>query len=430
MIPATQAMGGQLIERRLSNGLRVVLLSQPGATTVAVHTWLDTGSASEKPHATGVAHLLEHLMFKGTKTRPAGRLDAFLESHGASANAATWMDWTVFHQVVLPEQVTEVLAFEADRLVGLAWHEAEFQAELEVVRNERREQVDDQPDGRSSELLYALAYGQAPYGHPTIGHAADLRAMKMRTVQAHYRAHYAPNRATIVLVGAVSPSMLDTVERAYGHLKPSAGAPKPARVALPQLSGQRATVMTEGEVDRVHIGWRTVSVEHADHAPLTVLVEILANADSTRLTDGLTRQGKLASSVSMEQTMTRREGMAELQIEALPGIDAAKVADAVDALITRLLDSQPVTTEEVEAAQRRLLLRHYETLATADGCAELLGLFAVIGGGAQQAERWMKSVEAVTAQDVQRTAKRWLTRQHQVTVLARARKRVQMQGRR
>lgn len=128
--------------------------------------------------------------------------------------------------------------------------------------------------------------------------------------------------------------------------------------------------------------------------------------------------------------MTRREGMAELQIEALPGIDAAKVADAVDALITRLLDSQPVTTEEVEAAQRRLLLRHYETLATADGCAELLGLFAVIGGGAQQAQRWMKSVEAVTARDVQRTAKRWLTRQHQVTVLARARKRVEMQGRR
>nr|MBP47473.1 hypothetical protein [Myxococcales bacterium] len=399
---AQPSWGTNLIERKLSNGLRVVILPQPSATTVAIHTWFDSGSALDPPNATGVAHLLEHLMFKSTKTRHSGQFDSFLESHGSHANAATWLDWTVFHQVVLPQQVTEVLRFEADRMQGLAWRPDEFDTELEVVRNERREQVEDQPDGRSSELLYALAYGKDSYGHPTIGHAADLKSMRQSALRDHYRRHYGPNRAVVVMVGAISQGIMETIEALYGEMKSSPPAPERGATKLPALGGRRVKVTTKGQSDRLHMGWRSVAVTHADHPELTVLAEVLANAESARLTEALTRTRKLASVVSLHQTMTQRTGLFELQIDALPGVSAESVADVVERMIDDLLKQQAVTDVEVKAAQRRLLARRYNTLASADGCAELLGMFSIIAGSAHGAQRWISAIETVTAVDVQR----------------------------
>lgn len=407
---------------QLTNGLRVALAPDPAVKTVAVHTWVRVGSADERPGKTGLAHLFEHLMFKSTRNHRAGVLDRTLEQWGASANAATWLDWTYYHETVPAAHLAETLALEADRLVHLDLTKAAFASELDVVQEERREAVESDADGQLDEAVYAAAYGAHPYGHPTIGFAADLQALTLEDAQRFYATHYTASNATLVLVGAVEPAQtLRAVAAAYGPL-PTRPVPEREKLPAVALGAVQKRLSIDAEADRLVLAWRTLPGDDPDHPGLLLLTEILCNADSARLTRYFVFEAALATSCQASLTDLRGPGLLELRLHLRPGVKAASVLPKLRAEVAALIAERPPTEAELAAAKNRLRAQQYRELLSVDGRAESLGQALINWQDPDAVDRWFRRAAEVRVADLQRLARSFLTTDREVVVLAEAAK--------
>src|ERR1700677_2752552 len=206
----------------LENGLTILLLRDQSAPVAAYHTWFNVGSRHEKAGKTGLAHLFEHLMFNETESFKAGEFDKKLEESGAESNAATWVDWTYYHESVPKDRLPLVIKLESDRMHNLVLRDAQVTSEKEVVANERRYRVDDDVEGAASEVLYKTAFTKHPYHWPTIGWLPDILGFTPAHCERFYKTYYAPNNAVIVVVGDVrEETVLREVRDAYGPLASS-----------------------------------------------------------------------------------------------------------------------------------------------------------------------------------------------------------------
>ncbi len=392
---------------RLANGLTVLIAPDPAAPLVAVHTWVRVGSADEVVGKTGLAHLLEHLMFKATRQHAAGVFDRTLEQMGASANAATWLDWTYYHESVPPQHLATVLELEADRLQHLDLTPVGCRSELEVVRNERRETLDDDPDGRMAVALYQAAYGTHPYGHPVIGESADLGAIQRSDIEAFYRAYYLPQRAGLILTGAVDPSVaLPLLIKQYGGWSGTSTAQQTVLPKVSQPPGQ-VELPIEASAERLAVAWRVPAGDHRDHAALAILVEVLANAESARWSRTLVHEVRLADAVDMHLSETRGPGLLELHVILQPGKKSADALAEVDRLLADL-HAHPPTEAEVRGAKNRLRMAYFREMTGVDGRAEALGINWATFGDPGRAQSWWQAVAEVAVADVGRVADTWL----------------------
>ncbi len=214
------AFGGETLHRwRLANGLTVLVLVDAIAPVATYQTWFKVGSRHERPGKTGLAHLFEHLMFNETENLPAGTFDKKLEENGAETNAATWVDWTYYYESLPADRIKLAVKLEAERMARLVLREPQVKSEKEVVANERRYRVDDDVEGSANELLYKTAFTRHPYGWPTIGWMEDIQGFSPEDCVAFYRTYYAPNNATVVVVGDVRErDLLAAIVREYGPL--------------------------------------------------------------------------------------------------------------------------------------------------------------------------------------------------------------------
>ncbi len=404
-----QAFGPGFVQHwQLPNGLQIAIAADADAPLVAVHTWVRVGSAYETAGKTGLAHLMEHLMFKATRTRAGGVFDRVLEQVGASANAATFLDWTYYHETVPPPHLATVLEMEADRMVNLDLTAAAFKAELEVVKNERREHVENDADGLLDEALADAAFAGHPYGHPVIGTAADLEKLNLQDVQGFYRQHYGPSRAMLVLVGAVDAQVaLEAIAKFYGPIAANSKA-----IAAPHGKAAADTVhrvvSVEGQASRLLVAWRTVPGDHTDAAALQVLAETLFNADSARIQRALLYDAKVAAHVSGHVSDAQLGNLFDVRMAMLPGKTAHDGLAALDAATLALLSDKPLTDDEVAAAKNRLKMQHYRELTGVDGRAEALGhAWATFGSLGHHAKVW-QAVAQTSAADVRRVAKTYL----------------------
>mgnify|MGYP006383810249 CR=1 FL=1 len=235
----TTAFGPALsVERfRFGNGLELLLCEDHSAPVVAYHTWYRVGSRHERPGKTGLAHLFEHLMFNETERLGPGEFDRKLEEAGAESNAATWLDWTQYNIAVPKQQLPLVVTLEAERMSRLLLKDPQVTSEKEVVANERRYRVEDDVEGAVSETLWSTAFQSHAYQWPTIGWMADIEAFTTEDCQDFYRTYYAPNNASIVVVGDVTEAaLLAKVQKAYGHLAPSTMPLEDVRPEPPQTA--------------------------------------------------------------------------------------------------------------------------------------------------------------------------------------------------
>src|SRR5579884_839742 len=238
------AFGGETLHRwRLGNGLTVLVLVDTSAPTVAYHTWFAVGSRHERPGKTGLAHLFEHLMFGETENLRAGVFDRKLEEAGAETNAATWVDWTYYHELLPADRVKLAVKLEAERMQRLVLREPQVASEKEVVANERRYRVDDDVEGSANELLYRTAFSRHPYGWPTIGWMEDIQGFTPEDCVGFYRTYYAPNNATVVVVGDVRErDLLLAIRDAYGGIPAQAIPPEDVFPEPPQLETRDVSV--------------------------------------------------------------------------------------------------------------------------------------------------------------------------------------------
>jgi zinc protease len=406
----------RLLRFRLGNGLELLLLVDRSAPVVSYHTWYRVGSRDEAPGKTGLAHMLEHLMFGATEAHPLGELDRLCEQAGAEANAATWTDWTYYYENLPREALPLAIELESDRMTGLTLHAPEFESEREVVENERRYRVDDDVEGSAGEALYGLAYRRHPYRWPTIGFLDDIRGYRLADVQRFYRRWYAPNNAAVVIAGDFDPEeALGLVQARYGGLAPSR---LPSR-ALPEEPRQRrerrASLRKPASTEKVQVGYRAPSLTDPDYAALTVLSEILLGGRSSRVQQRLVHELELCNEARGGIAPFAEPGLFDVWLSMREGKKAASGLTAFDAELERARREE-VRPEELEKAQNRLELSFLHGMETAGGKAEQIGFYRSVAGDPGAVFAQLEAYRAVDAGRVLDVARRYLGRERRSVV--------------
>ncbi len=430
-LPAAE-VGFRLVEKRpfpgdltlyeygLDNGLRLMVVPDHSAPVVAYQTWFDVGSSDEELGHTGLAHLFEHMMFKATDAYEDGAYMGTLDALGASGlNAWTWLDETVYVQSVPVDALPTLAQLESARMTCLILDQEKLDKEREVVINERRLRVDNDPDGAMSELLHETAFDAHRYGWPTVGWQADLEAMSVEDCVSFYERWYAPNNALIVIVGDVEPGDAAALIHAqYGDLAPSELPARTDDVEPPQTAPRRAETTLPVAADRISVAYKAPAGEHEDAEALEVLDAILTSGRSARLKRALEDTG-LASSVSSSLAGLQQPYLWTFDASGREGVTAEQLEEVLTAELARIR-TDGVTDAEVERAARQVLVSSWSRLDAASGKASLIGWAQTATGS------WMRGVDSlarygqVTADDVERVAATLLDPNRSTTVVGRA----------
>jgi zinc protease len=374
-LDGTAQFGGLTAARfRLDNGLTILLMPDDRAPVFAYQTWFKVGSKDENPERTGIAHLFEHLMFKGTKNRAAGELDREMEKRGSQTNAATWVDWTYYHEALAArgDNLATVVDFEVDRMVNLVLDEKTFRSELEVVKNERRLSVDDSVAGTLMEKLFELAYTAHSYRWPTIGAMQHLEASTIPELERFYKTFYAPNNAIVVVVGALDPGdTLALLAKRYGALAAQPVARTPRTPEPPQRERRRASLELPVVAPQLILGYHAPAQRDPSFPALEILADALTSGDSARLYRKLVVEEEVATEVDGFASPFAEPGLFELFITVRPDADPAAVVDTVQRELDRTAEG--LAPRELNKAKNALELGWLDSLKDAEGCAEALG---------------------------------------------------------
>ncbi len=403
---------------RLANGLSLITALDKRAPIVALQTWFRVGSRHERPGATGMAHLFEHLMFGQTESLPPGEFDRLVERTGGESNAATWVDWTYYRLSLPARDLPLGIRLEAERMQHLVLETGPVESERDVVTNERRERVEDDVDGWLDEQLMAHAFTLHPYRWPTIGWMEDIRALSLTDIRAFYRTWYAPNNAVIVCVGDFDePALLDLIASHYGSI-PSAELPESPRVVEPEQTRERVVRAPKPiATDRLLVGYKAPGQDEADWAVLEIVSTLLAGCPSARLYRKLVIEREVASSVDAQLTPFRDPSLLRLAVTAARGHTADEILALIDVELALMAD-QPPTKAEVEKAKAIAETDFWTSLVDIDGKAEALGHYEIALGDFRKVTQLAERLAQVSAQDVARVVKAYLKPERRTIVIA------------
>jgi zinc protease len=413
-VPLGPAM---LVHRfKLGNGLTVLTSIDASAPVVSYHTWFAVGSRHEKIGKTGLAHLFEHLMFNETEKHPAGSFDRTLEEAGAESNAATWVDWTFYHESIPKDRVGLVIELEAERMSKLVLREPQVTSEKEVVANERRYRVDDDVEGAVSELLYKTAYTKHAYSWPTIGWMEDIEGFTTEDCARFYRTYYAPNNATVVVVGDFRErDMLAKIQKAYGSLVPAEIPVEDVIPEPPQAEERKLSVKKPTATDKLAIAYHGPAFGDVDHVPLTMLCEVLFSGRSSRAHRTLVQTEEVATELRGWVSTFRDPGLFELYATARPGKNAAELLAALDRELEKVI-AEPVTEAELEKVKAKVELALVQSLETASGKAEQIGFYHTVLGDPGGAFARLDAYRRTTRSDLLRVARRYLVNERRTII--------------
>jgi zinc protease len=412
-----RAAGAQVprlaIERyTLPNGLTVVLQPDHSAPVVAERIEYHVGSSDEKPGRTGFAHLFEHIMFMGSQHVPLGKFDQWLEAAGANNNAYTTQDVTSFYEWMPSNALPLALWLDADRMGWLlpTMTLARVNIQRDVVKNERRQRYDNAPYGRASEtILGALFPANNPYHHSVMGSMTDLSAASLSDVQNFFKTYYAPNNATLVVVGDFAPdSAKRWIAKDFGNIP--RGTVVPVRPTVePFTLPQDTTLVMEDHVQlpRLYYAWHGVKVYSPDDAALDLLAYILAGDDASRLYLTLVHDRQLAQDVGAENQDFRQDGLFTIEATPKPGVTTAVVDSVLRGEVDRVIDSG-VTDAELTRARNVQRTGMLDRLAGVTDRSDQLAYYDYVVGTPDYVSRDFARYEHVTLADIQRVARTYL----------------------
>lgn len=409
---------------RLSNGMQVVVVTNHRAPVVSHMVWYKVGAADEPRGKSGLAHYLEHLMFKGTPTVPAGDFSRIVARNGGQENAFTNYDQTAYYQNIARDRLPLVMKLEADRMDHLAIKPDVAKPELAVVLEERRQRTDNNPAARLSESVAATLFQNYPYRIPVVGWMDEVAALTPQDAQAFYRTWYAPNNAILIVSGDITAAELKPLaEATYGRIK---ARPVPARLTLrpaePGTQAARRVTLKDGQVRQPSWSrtWLAPSYGWGDRnlrSALQVLDTVMGGGTTARLYQALVVRQKLAVSAGFfYEGSSLGPGTIGLDASPAPGVGLDAVETAMQAELDRLL-KDGVTEEEVAAAKKRLLPNAQYARDSLQGPAMTLGQVLTSGGTIDDVESWPDRIAAVTAADVTAAARAVLSAPASVTAL-------------
>lgn len=389
---------------QFENGLKLFVCERSVAPVFSYQTWFDVGSRDEERRKSGLAHLFEHMMFKGTKKMPQGQFDRAMESAGArDLNAFTSTDYTAYVASLPVEFLPLVAKLEADRMTGLSITKEQFESEREVVHNERKQRLENNPEGQMFEELQKRAFVKHPYGRPIIGYAEDLDAMTISDCEEFYGSHYAPNNAVICVVGDVKHAKVaKLIEEQYGHI-PASTPKRPKVESEPVQNEERVSVLSLPlQVDKAYMGFKVPEAKHKDHAALSVLCSILSTGRSSRLYRALVETG-ITMDVSVSSGGSKDPSLAYASFTSQSGRKAEEAIDAFDAAINEFL-SVGAREEELERAQNKLRTEILMGLSTNSSLAHFIAQNELVMGGVGEALAEIERIAKIGRDEVMEVA--------------------------
>jgi len=395
-------------EARLPNGLRVRMVPDHDAPVVSLYTFFQVGSRNERPGITGISHLFEHMMFNGAERYGPKEFDEVLESNGGRSNAYTTHDVTVYYEDFAAEALDTVLDLESDRMRSLTIDDRSLRSEREVVKEERRLRVDNEPAGLMDEALHALAYQSHPYRWPVIGFMGDIEAIRREDCEAYFRTFYAPNNAVLWAAGDFDPdALVRRIRKAYGDIRPGPAAPRVVDAEPAQRGERRAELRHPSRAPSLLIGYRGPAVVHPDTLTLDVLQFILGVGEGSRLQRALVYDKRLAVNVGVDWSWRRDPGLFSFHLELQPDADVRAAEEALYAEIRKLAE-EGVEPREVEKARNNLRAHLLREFTSNSGRAHALGTYEMFLGGWKKGFALPEAYGRIDAPAVQASARRWL----------------------
>ncbi len=404
----------QVHEHTLGNGLKVIVKEDHRAPVVVSQVWYKVGASYEYEGITGISHLLEHMMFKGTEKRPSGEFSRIIAEHGGRENAFTSRDYTAYYQQLEASRLPISFELEADRMRNLQLREEEFEKELKVVMEERRLRTEDKPSSLTHEQFMATAFHVSPYKSPVIGWMGDLESMTLSDLEGWYKTWYAPNNATLVVVGNVEPAeVFALADKHFGKLPTSQIPPLKPRREPPQRGERRVTVKVPAELPVLMMGYkapvlRTAEAEWKPYA-LEVLASILDGGDSARLSRELVRGRQIAASAGAGYDLyARQDTLLSLSGVPAPGHTMKELEQALRQQVARLREELVSATELARIKAQVTAAKVYERDSVFYQAMQI-GTLETVGLDWREAERYPERVNAVTAEQVRQVARECLT---------------------
>lgn len=409
LLLGTALVQAQTLSATLANGMNVVVKEDARAPVAVSQLWYRVGSQDEHSGKTGLSHALEHMMFKGTATVPAGEFSRRVATWGGNDNAYTTRTVTVYHQVVAAKHLSDVLAMEADRMINLNFSDVDFNNEMKVIREERRLRTDDNPSGKLWELMNETAFVQ-PYNRaPVIGYMADLNSLRAADLRRWYRQWYAPNNATLVIVGDVDAKQtIQTVTHLFGGLS---ARPLPPRHEGQEPVAQRGThaqTAAPSELPMLSIVYSAPSLRRLDDTlpyALSVLHDALAGDGTARLQKNWVRQQPLAVAVGADyDLLARADGLFVLTGYPAKGVDTARLQAALQGEIAAIAQ-KGITEAEVQRVRTQAEAGREYAKDSMSTQAQIIGGLENAALGWQAEDEVQRRLQAVSGADVQAAAR-------------------------
>jgi zinc protease len=415
------ASGPDVAHFTLANGLEVVVIPDHRTPVVTHMVWYRVGAADETAGKTGLAHFLEHLMFKGTDKHPQGAFSQTVATIGGQENAFTSSDYTGYFQRTAREHLKLLMEFESDRMTGLVLTDDVVKPELQVVLEEQNMRVANNPGARLGEQMEAALYLNHPYGKPIIGWRQEIEGLTREDALAFYRRFYTPNNAVLVVAGDVTADEVKALaQQTYGKVEritdigprmrpkePVHEAPRTVTLADPRV--------TQPSVSRYYLAPSYTTAKPGEGEALDVLGHILGRGSNSRLYQTLVVEKSIAVSASAGYSGTALD-YARLSVSGSPkpGSTLAQIEEAIDAVIADVSD-KGITADELDRAKSRIIADTVYAQDNQGTLARWYGAALTTGGTIQQVEAWADRVRAVTADDVRDAARNWLDKRRSVT---------------
>ncbi|PHS67841.1 MAG: peptidase M16 [Methylophaga sp.] len=400
-------------EYQLDNGLKLIVKEDHRAPVVVSQVWYKVGSSYEHNGITGISHVLEHMMFKGTENLGPNEFSQIIAANGGRENAFTGRDYTAYFQTLEKDRLEVSFRLEAERMRKLIIDEAELLKEREVVAEERRMRTEDNPQAMVREAFNASAYVNSPYHHPVIGWMSDIHHYQADDLREWYQMWYAPNNATVVIVGDVDPEAVYQLALKYfGPLKPEQIASVKPQIEVPQLGKRTIEVKIPAELPYIMMGWKTPVVNTAKEAwepyALEVLAGILDGGNSARFARELVRGSEVASSVGAGYGLfSRLDDMFLVAGTPAQGKTIVELQQAVMEQIS-LIQNELVTEQELERIKVQVVANAVYERDSVFYQAMQIGMLETIGLDWRLSDAYVDNVQAVTAEQIQAVAKKYL----------------------
>jgi zinc protease len=392
----------------MNNGMTVILHQDHSTPVAAFMMMYHVGSKNEKPGRTGFAHLFEHVMFKGSAHVADGEHFKLLQEIGANINGSTSQDRTNYFEVVPSNYLELAIYLESDRMGFLldAVNQANLDNQRDVVKNERRQRVDNQPYGQSEEkILKALYPADHPYSWSVIGSMEDLSAASLEDVKGFFRTYYAPNNACLVIAGNFDPKLArDWIEKYFGSFARGNAFERPKPVPVTLAADKRMVYEDKVQLPRLYLTWPSAAGNSREDAVLSVLSDVLTSGKNSRLYKSLVYEKQIAQSVRCSQDGSEIAGQFEIQVTAKPGKTLAEMETAVNEEIAKLL-KDGVTPREIETSVNNTESQMINRVTTALGKANLLATFFTLTGDAGNLNRELERYRGITPEEVVKQAK-------------------------